>query len=158
MSSNAPTLTIYFYGKKNAEGQGYIEHCVGMSNLYAQQKLGSLNTSTEEMIRFFGVLLFSGYHIVPQERYYWSTAEDLSNNIVPKVMSRKRFEEMKQYFHLVDNLHLEERKAAKIAPFYDHLSNQFVSVGGVFTEQLSIDESMLETRTGDKKEQPFIYM
>jgi hypothetical protein len=58
-------------------------------------------------------------------------------------MSRKRFIEIKTHFHLVDNLKLESGKAAKIAPFYDHLSAQFVRVAGVFTDKLSIDESMV---------------
>ncbi len=124
-------------------GEDYFNYLAGMTNLYAKQKLAEINTNADEIVRFFGILLFSGYHKVPSERHYWSTAEDLSNNIVPKIMNRKRFCDLKQYFHLVDNLKLSPGKAAKVVPFYDHLSSQFVKISGVFTEELSIDESMV---------------
>lgn len=124
-------------------GDDYVDHLASMTNIYAQQKLANIDTNGDELIRFFGILLLSGYHQLPKESHYWSTAEDLSNNIVPKIMSRKRFRDLKTYFHIVDNLNLQPGKVAKIEPFYDHLTAQFVKVGGVFSENLSIDESMV---------------
>ncbi|XP_029459182.1 piggyBac transposable element-derived protein 3-like [Rhinatrema bivittatum] len=124
-------------------GEDYLEELAYMTNIYARQKLASIDTNADKITRFFGILLHSGYHHVPKEKHYWSTAEDLSNQIVPKTMSRKRFEDLKIYFHIVDNLQLPPGKAAKVEPFYTHLSAQFLKIGGVFSESLSIDESMV---------------
>lgn len=123
--------------------ESYLEHLTEMTNLYAAQKLSTFKTNPDELLRFFGILLFSGYHHVPHENHYWSTSEDLSNNIVPQIMPRKRFRDIKTFFHLVDNLNLEEGKASKVAPFYRHLSKKFLDLGGVFSKHLSIDESMV---------------
>lgn len=38
---------------------------------------------------------------------------------------------------------MSEGKAAKFAPFYDHLSESFVKVAGIFSENLRIDEPMV---------------
>ena len=125
-------------------GIHFIDYLVGMTNLYAKQKLSSFIAGSDDLIRFFGIILFSGYHQVPKKNDHWSTREDLSNNIVPKIMPRQKFRNIKNFFHLVDNLNLIEGKAAKIKPFYKHLLRQFLNVGsGVFSKNLSIDEEMV---------------
>jgi len=50
----------------------------------------SFSTSDDEKRKYFGIILLSGYHCLPSERDYWSTGA-----IVPKVMSRNRFQEIK---------------------------------------------------------------
>ena len=60
-----------------------------MTNFYAKQKLFSYTASSDDLIRFFGIILFSGYHQVPKEDHCWSTSEDLSNNIVEKISKHK---------------------------------------------------------------------
>ena len=48
-----------------------------------------------------------------------------------KIKPRQKFRNIKKFFHLVDNLNLIEDKAAKIKPFYKHLSRQFLNVGSL---------------------------
>uniref|UniRef100_A0A915KEJ8 PiggyBac transposable element-derived protein domain-containing protein n=1 Tax=Romanomermis culicivorax TaxID=13658 RepID=A0A915KEJ8_ROMCU len=97
-----------------------------MTNLYTPQKLAQVNTTSNELIHFFGNLVFSGYHKLPEEDHYWSMADDLSNGVMPKIMSRKRFRELKTYLHLVDNLNLEPGKGSKshpiLSPFIEKVS------------------------------------
>jgi len=55
----------------------------------------------------------------------------------------KRFQQIKHYFHVADNRHLEQgNEVAKIKPLYDALNNNLTQFG-VFHEQLSIDKSMV---------------
>ena len=88
-----------------------------MTNFHAKQKLFSYTASSDDLIRFFGIILFRGYHQVPKEDHCWSTSEDLSNNIVEKIMPWQKFRNIKNSFYLVDNLNLIEGKAAKIKLF-----------------------------------------
>ncbi|XP_046384890.1 piggyBac transposable element-derived protein 1-like [Ischnura elegans] len=88
--------------------QQYLSHVANMSSLYAQQKGSSLDVTWEEIAQFFGILLFSGYHTVPQENLYWCSAEDMSIPIIPSVMPRNRFKDIKRYFHLSDNNMLQK--------------------------------------------------
>ncbi|KAH8036431.1 hypothetical protein HPB51_000498 [Rhipicephalus microplus] len=93
--------------------------------------------------QFFGLLLSSGYHSVPSEDSYSSTAEDLCLPIVATVMARNRFWQLKRFFHVVDNTQLKAgEKMCKLQPFYDEISKCFRQFG-VFNESLSIDESMV---------------
>ena len=57
-----------------------------MTNLYVKQKLSSFTASSNDLIRFFGITLFSDYHKVAKEDNYWSKSKDLSNNTDPKIM------------------------------------------------------------------------
>lgn len=85
----------------------------------------------------------SGYHWVPKEDYYWSTAEDLKVDIVPTVMSRNHFRAIKKFLHLNDNTKLKsDDKLGKIAPIYEELGKNLRQFG-TFHKKLSIDESMV---------------
>ena len=102
----------------------------------------NFSTSIDEIRQFFGILLLSGYHSLPYERDYWSTADDLACRIVPKVMSRNRFQDLKKYCHFADNSNLSASKVAKVQPLYDRLNAALMQFG-VFDGRLSIDESMV---------------
>ena len=45
---------------------------------YARQKKNIHNITSSEMKQFLATILYSGYIKLPEERMYWSTAEDLS--------------------------------------------------------------------------------
>ena len=95
-----------------------------------------------DIAQFLGLLLLSGYHWVPKEDYYWSTAEDLKVDIVPTVMSRNHFQMIKRFFHLNDNTTLKpDDKLGKIAPIYEELGKNLRQFR-TFHKKLSIDESM----------------
>ncbi|KRY09120.1 PiggyBac transposable element-derived protein 3 [Trichinella patagoniensis] len=54
---------------------------------------------------------------VPSEFMFWSTTRDFAVSIASDTMSRNRFRDLKKYFHVVDNMTLQEGdKLAKISP------------------------------------------
>ena len=78
---------------------------VEQSELYAHRDANcpSFSVTIENMRQFFGILLISNYHFLPNERDYWRTAEDLGSKLIAKMMSRNRFQELKQFCHVADN-------------------------------------------------------
>lgn len=96
----------------------------------------------EDMTKFLGLLLISGYHSVPSENDYWSTSDDLERPIFAKTMSRERFKTIKRYFHVADKNNLAKTKVAKILPLLHMLRDNYQK-HGIFHEFLSIDESMI---------------
>ncbi|GFT77367.1 putative piggybac transposable element-derived [Nephila pilipes] len=64
----------------------YIRTLTCMTKLYASQKGEIIAIDCTDIAQFLGLLLFSGYHWVPKEDYYWSSAEDLKVYIVPTVI------------------------------------------------------------------------
>ena len=114
--------------------------------LYATQKNIHRFSSTNNCLRkFFGVLLFSGYHKLPSERLYWSLEEDFKVDIVRNSMPRNRFVDIKRFIHFVDNTtaaQSKDDKSFKIKPLMDHLNSKFKQFG-VFSKGLSIDEQIV---------------
>ena len=68
----------------------------------------NFSASEEEISKFLGIILASGYHHLPTEDSYWSTSEDLDAPIFRKVMSREKFRSIKKYMHIADNENLPE--------------------------------------------------
>ena len=63
---------------------------------YARLKKNhSFHVSDNDVYQFLGLMLISGYHTLPGEKYYWSTKPSLSAPIFSRVMSRNRFQEIK---------------------------------------------------------------
>lgn len=115
------------------------------TNLYGNRDSNDpeFKTSVEEMKRFLGILLLSGYHSVPHEDHYWSNSPDLGVPIVSETMSNKRYHVLKKYLHLADNQNLQSGdKVAKVTPFYNLLNENLVQFG-VWHSDLSVDESMV---------------
>lgn len=121
----------------------YVEYLADMTALYALQKGETIDVCKNDILQFFGLLLLSGYHSVPTEDMYWSSAEDTCVPIVPTVMPRTRFRNIKKFFHVMDNNKLEKGdKLGKISPIYKELSKNLQQFG-IWHEKLSIDESMV---------------
>ncbi|GFS34602.1 piggyBac transposable element-derived protein 3 [Nephila pilipes] len=76
----------------------YIGTLACMTKLYASQKGEMIAMDNIDIVRFLVLFLLSGYHWVPKEDYYLSTAEDLNVDIVPSVMSRNHFLPIKKFF------------------------------------------------------------
>ena len=121
-----------------------IEELVVQTILYAQRDKNnpSFTVTLEEMRQFLGLLLISGYHSLPGENDYWSTAEDFTSPVFAQTMARDKFRGIKRYLHLADNQKLSSSKVAKVAPFYLSLVRQFQQFG-VYHTHLSIDEEMV---------------
>ena len=93
--------------------------------LYARRKNNvNFDLHKAELLRFFSIIILSGYHKLPSERDYWSNQPDLGVPIVSEALSSKRFLQIKSMFHLVDNTTLEgnSNKMAKVMLLYDHLN------------------------------------
>ena len=121
-----------------------ISNLVDQTILYAQRDKNnpSFTMTADDMRQFLGLLLVSGYHSLPGENDYWSTAEDLAAPVFVHTMARDKFRSIKRYLHVADNHHLTGSKVAKVAPLYESLTTQFQQFG-IFHEHLSIDEEMV---------------
>jgi len=122
-----------------------IRDMVKQSILYARREksVPDFETTEGEMMRFLGILLLSGYHVLPEESHYWSNQPDLGVRIVSEAMTSKRFKEVKRFLHLADNANLQlGNKVAKVTPLYNSL-NTNLTIFGVFQKELSVDESMV---------------
>lgn len=74
------------------------------STIYAGQNNRHDDVVTKDDIRkFLGILIFTGYHKLPSERSYWSLDDDLGVSLVSECMSRNRFLEIKRNLHFADN-------------------------------------------------------
>lgn len=115
------------------------------SLLYAHRDKNDLSfrLDLDEIYKFLGILILSGYHTLPSERHYWSTQKDLGVPIVSDSMTRNRFQKIKSFIHLADNQSLTPgNKLAKVQPMYD-LMNRNLLKFGIFHQELSIDESIV---------------
>lgn len=99
-----------------------ISHLTQQTNKYEQRDKNDKNSSTDEdeMMKFLGLLIISGYHSVPSENDYWSTSEDLKIPIFAKTMSREGFKSIKRYFHVADNNNLGDSKMSKSYPCFKY--------------------------------------
>lgn len=113
--------------------------------LYArQQNKHDFFVTAEEMEIFVGVLLYSGYHKLPQQRMYWSLDKDLGVEIISKSMSRNRFLEIKRYLHLANNDNVDKNdKMFKLRPRMD-IQNKNFRQWGIFHKILSVGQAMIK--------------
>lgn len=116
------------------------------SLLYAgQNNRHGFEMNKNDLRRFLGILILSGYHKLPRERQYWSYDEDIGVPLVSNCMSRNRFLEIKRNLHLVDNSSASDSrdKMFKVRPLCDMLIQKYCQYD-VFHEDISIDESMIK--------------
>ena len=122
-----------------------IDNIVQQSNLYAarDKNCSDFKLSDEELRRFLGIVLLSGYHSVPSEADFWSNQPDLGVELVSEAMSRNRFQTIKRFLHVADNATLTPGdKTAKISPVYSALNRNLVQFK-MWHSDISIDESMV---------------
>ena len=51
----------------------------------------NFKTDQNEMKKFLGLIIISGYHSLPSENDLWSTADDMNMPIFSSKMSKDRF-------------------------------------------------------------------
>ena len=69
---------------------------------YAAQKGDSQSTlSIDDLYKYFGILLFSGYNKMPFRRMYWQARPDTNCYFVSQSMSRNKFEKIHQFFYIL---------------------------------------------------------
>lgn len=119
------------------------ELVVFQTNLYAQkQRKPYTPTTSEEMRSFLGLILSPSY------RDYWSSAPDLHDPFISKVMPVNRFGWLLSHLHLNDNIlqpardHANFNKLYKVRPLLSELSKTFAE-NYLPSELPAIDESMI---------------
>ena len=141
-----------FSGKDSVEvfemflNEDIRNHIITESVRYARQKNDQdFQLDDNDMRRFTGILLLTGYHTLPQQQLYWERSQDVSMPIVYQTMSRNRFRDIKRNMHLADNEQLlsdSSDKLFKVRPLYD-LMNKSLNQFQVWHRDLSIDEQMI---------------
>jgi len=122
-----------------------LESIVDQSTLYARRDKNTpeFSLTVSELRRFMGILILSGYHVLPEESHYWNSDPDLGVSVVSDCFTLKRFLQIKRFIHLADNNSLQEgNKVAKVSPVYDRINENLLQFG-VFHKNLSADESMV---------------
>lgn len=103
----------------------------------------NFRVTTEEIKRFIGILLLSGYNHVARYRMYWEQSVDCNFHGVASAMPRNRFEELLRYFHVADNNNLaKEDKFSKVRPLWNLCNERWVKYFPG-DKNLSVDESMI---------------
>ncbi|KAB0805358.1 hypothetical protein PPYR_02328 [Photinus pyralis] len=134
-----------------------IDNIVNQTNMYAAQVLVSKtisrhsrlnqwkNTDSNEMKKFFGLLLWMGLVRYPKLSDYWSTRIIYKNNVASKTMSRNRFEIMLTMWHFANNEEAHGDRLHKITSLKNKLESLFQhhKIPGEF---LCVDETMVPFR------------
>ncbi|XP_050507475.1 piggyBac transposable element-derived protein 4-like [Diabrotica virgifera virgifera] len=119
-----------------------IDEIVNQTNLYATQILCDSNditndsrlqrwvpTDKKEMIRFLGIVAYMGLVKMPSLEKYWSNDDLYKNVIIPKTMSRNRFQLLLRMWHFSDNERCPEGdRLFKVQPLLEKLIKNFQKV------------------------------
>ena len=90
-----------------------------------------------------GILLFNGYHKLPQQNMYWEQSPDAGIPLVYNAMTRQKFKTIKRYLHLNDNAMIDASdKMYELRPFLYALNTNFQKFG-IFHSHFSIVEMMI---------------
>lgn len=122
-----------------------IDDLVYQTNLYGTQNDRTLKITKDEMLVFFGINFFMGYHELPAWKDYWSSSPDLGVKFVSDAMSRNTFQKILQNLHCNDNASLPSNnkdKLFKLRTIIEKLNISFRN--NYFGTQLSVDESMVK--------------
>ncbi|XP_047989547.1 piggyBac transposable element-derived protein 3-like [Leguminivora glycinivorella] len=144
MQTSAPNLNPMQYFDLMF-GDTIINMFVHYTNLYAAKKNASKSCpiTKDEMYCFIGILLYSGYVIVPRRYMYWQNASDCGMPIIYNAMSRDRFTYIMSNLHCCDNSKLQSGdKFAKLRELFQLLNQNFAE-NAPFEEHYSIDEAMV---------------
>ncbi|KAF9419657.1 hypothetical protein HW555_003935 [Spodoptera exigua] len=88
------------------------------TNLYAvQRNLKSINLTRDELLDFIAINLLMGVVKMPSYRDYWK--KDLRYNLIADVMSLKRYEQICQFLHFVDNSQQNGDRYFKVRPILE---------------------------------------
>ncbi|XP_035208278.1 piggyBac transposable element-derived protein 4-like [Stegodyphus dumicola] len=122
------------------------------TNGYAFQHPGSSQNlwspiTMEELYIFLAITILQGIIRKPEIRMYWSKVEIFQSPIFPKLLSFRRYSEIKRYLHFSNNETYDAEihphpKLNKIWPVFDHINKKCSSL---YTPErdIRIDESLL---------------
>lgn len=93
---------------------------------------------------FFGILILSGYNVLPGKKFYWDKGSDMNNQLVSESMRRDRFVQIMRFLHYADSSQVSDiDKLWKIRPVVTMLQKNFLD-NFVPTEYMNYDESMVK--------------
>jgi hypothetical protein len=100
--------------------------------------------TTDDLMKFVAIILWTGYVVLPRVKLYWDTDEDCDLPFPCKMMSRDRFLMIKRYLHFANNdyINTKENRFAKVQFLFDELNKNLVQFG-IFESDLSVDEQMV---------------
>ena len=134
-------------------GDDIIRNITFQTNLYAQQTGKRYTPTNETEIRtFIGINLLMGIKRQASYRDYWSSAPDLHDPYISKLISVSRFGWLLSYIHLNDNTLTPKRgdpnfdKPYKVRPFIDTLQKNVLKYYDP-DEVMSADESMISFKS-----------
>ncbi|XP_054720540.1 piggyBac transposable element-derived protein 4-like [Uloborus diversus] len=101
-------------------------------------------TTIEELLVFFALIILQGIIKKPQKKMYWTKTEVLETPFFGKIMTEKRFSLLMKFLHFEDkNTENEEQvKLKKIWPVVQMLTTRFCSSYSL-ERDICIDESLL---------------
>lgn len=122
------------------------------TNLYAvQRNLKSVNITRDELLDFIAINLLMGVVKMPSYRDYWK--KDLRYNLIADVMSLKRYEQIRQFLHFVDNSQQNGDRYFKVRPILEAVRRNCLKIEE--EHRYSIDEMMVPykgTRAGNRRQ------
>ena len=119
------------------------------TNIYSVQKTdNSLNTTAEEIEQLIGIQMYMSIINFPNFRMYW--ANERKYPIVADIMSRNRYQKLRVFLHVSDNLEKEKPENVnntifKIQPVLDHVKNNCILIEP--EREHSVDEQIIPAKT-----------
>jgi hypothetical protein len=132
-----------------------FEYVVEETNIFARQSITAkpdpswYETTVDEMRAFIALNIYFGIKVLPETRMYWSSDPLIGVPEVQKVMSRNRFEKVRQYLHLnnrenmLPRVHENYDKLFKVRPFMEAIAKTFNDEYNP-SQNVSIDEGMIK--------------
>ena len=117
--------------------------CIESMKHAAQKGDSRFTLSVDDLFKYFGILLFSGYNKMPFRRMYWQTRPDANCYFASQSISRNKFEKIHQFLLFNDNSNIDETyKVFKIRPLLIHLNDFFHQSFLPLSKSYSLDEAM----------------
>ena len=77
--------------------------------------------------RFLGILILSGYVLMPKRRLMWEKASNTLHDLVANAMRRDKFQAILINFQFADNNCLDDAdKVSNFRPLVKHLNKEFL--------------------------------
>ena len=113
------------------------------TNLYSIQRTGiPINTNTEEIRTFIGMLTLLGIVQLPTYKLYWS--KEMGYPPVADVMPVNRFEKLRSFLHFINSIDLSNidgDKHSKVRPIIEAIRNECVKIEP--RKYQAVDEQMI---------------
>ena len=119
------------------------------TNLYSvQRKSTSLNTTSGEIEQFIRIQMYMSIIDFPAYRMYW--ALETRHPPIADVMSRNRYQHLREFLHVSDNLQRDNpentgNKLYKIPPILEHVRNNCIEIEP--EQEHSTDEQIIPAKT-----------